>query len=197
MSPILEPQETEPAAEKASEHVGEHVGEQGAERTTESVTPADLEALADQLGRVPRGVVAIAARCVCGRPTVVRTAPRLDDGTPFPTSYYLTHPAAVKGCSTLEAEHLMETFNAALADDAELATAYAAAHDDYLARRAELGQVPEIEGVSAGGMPTRVKCLHALLGHSLAAGAGVNPIGDRTLEALRERGLWDPERCSC
>ena len=163
----------------------------------ESVSSADLEALADQLGRVLRGVVAIAARCVGGRPTVVRTAPRLDDGTPFPTSYYLTHPAAVKGCSTLEAEHLMETFNADLADDAELATAYVAAHDDYLARRAELGQVPEIEGVSAGGMPTRVKCLHALLGHSLAAGAGVNPIGDRTLEALRERGLWDPERCSC
>ena len=166
-------------------------------QTQEPVSSADLEALAEQLGRVPRGVVAIAARCVCGRPTVVRTAPRLDDGTPFPTSYYLTHPAAVKGCSTLEAEHLMETFNAALADDAELAAAYAAAHTDYLARRAELGQVPEIEGISAGGMPTRVKCLPALLGHTLAAGAGVNPIGDRTLEALRERGLWDPERCSC
>ena len=197
MSPILEPQETEPAAEQASEHVGEHVGEQGAERTTESVTPADLEALADQLGRVPRGVVAIAARCVCGRPTVVRTAPRLDDGTPFPTSYYLTHPAAVKGCSTLEAEHFMETFNADLAADEELAAAYAAAHADYLARRAELGQVPEIDGVSAGGMPVRVKCLHALLGHALATGPGVNPIGDSTLEVLRERGLWDPERCFC
>ena len=166
-------------------------------QTQEPVSSADLEALAEQLGRVPRGVVAIAARCVCGRPTVVRTAPRLDDGTPFPTSYYLTHPAAVKGCSTLEAEHLMETFNADLAADAELAAAYASAHADYLARRAELGQVPEIEGVSAGGMPTRVKCLHALLGHTLAAGAGINPIGDRTLEALRERGLWDPERCSC
>ena len=150
-------------------------------QTQEPVSSADLEALADQLGRVPRGVVAIAARCVCGRPTVVRTAPRLDDGTPFPTSYYLTHPAAVKGCSTLEAEHLMETFNADLAADADLAAAYAAAHADYLARRAELGQVAEIEGVSAGGMPTRVKCLHALLGHTLAAGAGVNPIGDRTL----------------
>ena len=166
-------------------------------QTQEPVSATDLDALAEQLGRVPRGVVAIAARCVCGRPTVVRTAPRLDDGTPFPTSYYLTHPAAVKGCSTLEAEHLMETFNADLADDAELAAAYAAAHDDYLARRAELGQVPEIEGVSAGGMPTRVKCLHALLGHTLAAGVGVNPIGDRTLAALRERELWDPERCSC
>ena len=166
-------------------------------QTQEPVSSAGLDALAEQLGRVPRGVVAIAARCVCGRPTVVRTAPRLDGGTPFPTSYYLTHPAAVKGCSTLEAEHLMETFNADLADDAELAAAYAAAHDDYLARRAELGQVPEIEGVSAGGMPTRVKCLHALLGHTLAAGVGVHPIGDRTLAALRERELWDPERCSC
>jgi len=197
VSPTSETQRTESTDAPAPEQISERASEHATEQVTESVTSADLDALADQLGRVPRGVVSIAARCVCGRPTVVRTAPRLDDGTPFPTSYYLTHPAAVKGCSTLEAEHLMETFNADLADDAELAAAYVAAHDDYLARRAELGQVPEIEGVSAGGMPTRVKCLHALLGHSLAAGAGVNPIGDRTLEALRERGLWDPERCSC
>ena len=162
-----------------------------------AVSPSDLGVLREQLGRVPRGVVGIATRCVCGRPAVVRTAPRLPDGSPFPTTYYLTHPAAVKGCSTLEAEHLMETFNADLAADEELAAAYAAAHADYLARRAELGQVPEIGGISAGGMPTRVKCLHALLGHALAAGPGVNPIGDRTLEALRERGLWDPQRCFC
>ena len=166
-------------------------------QTQEPVSSADLEALAEQLGRVPRGVVAIAARCVCGRPTVVRTAPRLDDGTPFPTSYYLTHPAAVKGCSTLEAEHLMDDFNERLAADESLAAAYAAAHEDYLGRRAELGRAEEIDGVSAGGMPVRVKCLHALLGHALATGPGVNPIGDSTLEVLRERGLWDPERCFC
>lgn len=165
--------------------------------TDTPVTQADLDALTDQLGRVPRGVVAIAARCVCGRPAVVRTAPRLDDGTPFPTSYYLTHPAAVKGCSTLEAEHLMDELNAALAQDAGLAAAYARAHEDYLARRAELGRVEEIEGVSAGGMPTRVKCLHAVLGHTLAAGPGINPMGDRALAALRARGLWDETRCFC
>ena len=164
---------------------------------TDDVTQADLTALSEQLGRVPRGVVAIAARCVCGRPTVVRTAPRLPDDSPFPTSYYLTHPAAVKGCSTLEAEHLMEELNTLLAEDPQVAAAYAAAHEDYLARRAELGTPEEIDGVSAGGMPTRVKCLHALVGHSLAVGAGINPIGDRTLEVLRERGLWDPTRCSC
>ena len=173
------------------------VTDKALEQEPQAVTPADLEALADQLGRVPRGVVSIAARCVCGRPSVVRTAPRLDDGTPFPTSYYLTHPAAVKGCSTLEAEHLMDDFNERLAADESLAAAYAAAHEDYLGRRAELGRAEEIDGVSAGGMPTRVKCLHALVGHSLAAGRGVNPIGDLTLAVLIERGLWDPARCLC
>ncbi|WP_396027322.1 DUF501 domain-containing protein [Actinomyces ruminicola] len=162
-----------------------------------TVTESDLETLRVQLGRVPRGVVDVAARCACGRPTVVRTAPRLPDGSPFPTTYYLTHPAAVRGCSTLEAEHLMEDFNRRLADDPELAAAYAAAHADYLARRAELGSPAEIEGISAGGMPTRVKCLHALLGHALAVGRGINPIGDLTLGVLRERGLWDPDRCFC
>jgi len=53
--------------------------------------------------------------------------------------------------------------------------------------------VPEIDGISAGGMPTRVKCLHALAGHALAAGPGVNPIGDAALE----RSSWSPERCAC
>ncbi|WKR20687.1 DUF501 domain-containing protein [Actinomyces israelii] len=161
------------------------------------VAAADLDALRDQLGRAPRGVVGIAARCVCGRPAVARTAPRLPDGSPFPTTYYLTHPAAVRGCSTLEAEHLMEDFNGRLAADETLAAAYAAAHEDYLARRAELGRPEEIDGVSAGGMPTRVKCLHALVGHSLAVGRGINPIGDLTIAVLIERGLWDPAQCSC
>lgn len=165
--------------------------------TGPQVSPADFQALQEQLGRVPRGVVGIAARCVCGRPTVVLTAPRLPDGSPFPTCYYLTHPAAVKGCSTLEAEHLMDQLNQELAQDPQLAAAYARAHEHYLSQRARLGSPAEIEGVSAGGMPTRVKCLHALLGHALAAGPGVNPVGDRTLEVLQERGLWDPARCSC
>lgn len=160
-----------------------------------TVTDRDLEVLAEQLGRVPRGVVAVAARCVCGRPTVVRTAPRLDDGTPFPTTYYLTSPGAVKAASTLEAEGVMVGMNEALAADADLRAAYLAAHEDYLSRRSELGEVPEIAGVSAGGMPTRVKCLHALLGHTLAVGPGVNPMGDRTLELLA--GVWSPDRCTC
>lgn len=161
------------------------------------VTQADIEALGQQLGRVPRGVVAIAARCVCGRPAVVQTAPRLDDGSPFPTTFYLTLPGAVYGCSALEATHYMDELNQRLAEDEQLAAAYTHAHQAYLAEREKLGHVDEIAGISAGGMPTRVKCLHALVGHSLAAGAGVNPIGDIAIETMRERGLWDKQVCNC
>ena len=146
-----------------------------------------------QLGRTARGVVGIAARCVCGNPTVVATTPRLPDGTPFPTFYYLTHPAATAAMSTLEATQVMPELTALLADDGEIAAAYLAAHEAYLADRAQFGDVTEIAGISAGGMPTRVKCLHALAGHALAAGPGVNPIGDVALE----RASWSPESCRC
>lgn len=170
-----------------------------------AITPAsaeDLQVLEEQLGRVPRGVVGIAARCVCGKPTVVATAPRLEDGTPFPTTFYLTSPGAVRACSTLEATKVMEDFNQDLADDEDLRIAYQRAHEAYIAAREELGRelqldVPEIHGVSAGGMPTRVKCLHAVVGHALAAGQGVNPIGDRALQMMQERGLWDSQLCTC
>ena len=161
------------------------------------VTAEDLQALQEQLGREARGVVAIGARCRCGRPLVAVTAPRLPDGTPFPTTFYLTHPALVKGASTLESRGEMETMNERLAEDEDLAAAYVRAHEDYVARRSELGDVPEISGVSAGGMPTRVKCLHALIGHALAAGPGVNPIGDEALAMLAAEGRWDAARCYC
>ncbi len=160
-------------------------------------TPADLATLEEQLGRIPRGVVGIGRRCSCGRPLVVVTAPRLDDGTPFPTTFYLTSPAAVRGASNLEAGGEMEQMNARLAADAELRAAYAAAHLSYIAARTELGEVPELAGISAGGMPERVKCLHALLGHTLAAGPGVNPVGDETLQLLAAAGKFDLQRCWC
>ena len=160
-----------------------------------SITPADLEVLAEQLGHAPRGAVRVAARCVCGRPTVVVTAPRLDDGSPFPTLYYLTCPPAVAAISALEATGIMKAMTARLADDDDLRAAYLGAHHAYLADREALGHVPEIDGISAGGMPTRVKCLHALVGHALAAGPGVNPIGDEALELVA--GAWRPDRCRC
>jgi hypothetical protein len=163
--------------------------------TTPPFDPPDDEDIAEvsrQLGRPARGVIGIAARCVCGKPTVVATNPRLPDGTPFPTLYYLSHPAATASLSTLEATGVMPQLAAELADP-ELAAAYRAAHESYLADRESIEVVPEIAGYSAGGMPDRVKCLHALAAHALAAGPGVNPIGDRALE----RATWSPRRCEC
>lgn len=153
----------------------------------------DLAILRAQLGRPPRGVLAIAARCSCGAPTVVATAPRLPDGTPFPTFYYLTHPGATAAMSALEADHEMKELGDALIEDAELREGYERAHLAYLADRESIAVVTEIEGISAGGMPNRVKCLHALAAHALAAGPGVNPIGDLALE----RGAWSPAVCVC
>lgn len=156
------------------------------------VSDADLAVLRTQLGRPARGVIGIAARCACGNPTVVATSPRLPDGTPFPTFYYLTHPAATAAMSTLEAEHVMRELQDELEDE-DVSAAYRAAHEAFLRDRAQYGDVEEIDGISSGGMPTRVKCLHALAGHALAAGPGVNPIGDRAL-AL---STWSPAVCVC
>jgi hypothetical protein len=124
---------------------------------------------------------------------VVANAPRLADGTPFPTFYYLTHPAATAAMSQLEATQVMAEFNELLADDGEVAAAYAQAHIEFIADRETVDSVPELAGISAGGMPSRVKCLHALAGHSLAVGPGINPIGDLALE----RSSWKPTVCAC
>ena len=150
----------------------------------EPATAADLAAVHDQLGREPRAVVEVAHRCPCGDPDVVRTAPRLLDGTPFPTSFYATCPRLTGAVSTLESEGVMRDMQDRLDADPELAARYARAHEDYLRRREELAEVPEIAGISAGGMPARVKCLHVLVAHSLAAGPGVNPLGDEAIELL-------------
>lgn len=164
------------------------------DRTTldETPTPEDLAAIERQLGRPARGVVSIAHRCPCGCPTVVRTEPRLPDGTPFPTTFYATCPRLTGAISTLESDGLMREMSARLQDDEELRMAYTLAHEDYLRRREELAHVPEIAGVSAGGMPNRVKCLHVLVAHALAVGPEVNPLGDEAIEALPD---WWVDGC--
>lgn len=158
-------------------------------------SPHDLEVMRRQLGRDMRGVVSIARRCSCGRPAVVRTAPRLEDGAPFPTSLYLSLPWLVLEVSRIEATGTMADLTARLAADDELAASYRHAHDRYLARREELGDAEEIRHVSAGGMPTRVKCLHALAGQALAEGPGINPIADEVLASID--GVLPDLVCRC
>ena len=159
----------------------------------EKPTPHDIEVVSEQLGRPARDIVGIPARCVCGNPLVVATNPRLEDGTPFPTLYYLTLPAATQAASRLEAEGKMAHYQERLAEDEEAQEAYRLAHESFLATRAQLGAIEEIDGISAGGMPTRVKCLHSLMAHSLSVGLGVNPVGDWALADTP----WSKDVCSC
>ncbi|MDQ1627752.1 MAG: uncharacterized protein QOI54_1496 [Actinomycetota bacterium] len=154
---------------------------------------ADVEAVARQLARPPRGLRRVAHRCPCAAPDVVETAPRLPDGTPFPTLYYLTCPRAAGAIGTLEASGVMREMTERLAVDEDLRARYAAAHEEYVDRREALERVPEIAGVSAGGMPDRVKCLHVLVAHALAAGPGVNPLGDEALAMLPD--WWAAGSC--
>jgi hypothetical protein len=130
---------------------------------------------------------------------VVETLPRLPDGAPFPTLFYLTCPRANAAVSRLEATGLMREQSERLGVDADLRAAHLRAHEAYLTRRDEVavsggtGPVPEIAGVSAGGMPDRVKCLHVLLAHALAAGPGVNPLGDEVADLIGP--WWDRGPC--
>jgi len=146
------------------------------------VERADLEAVARQLGRAPRGVLAIAYHCPNGEPAVVKTSPKLPDGTPFPTLYYLTHPVLTAAASRLETTGLMRRMTERLRLDAGLAAAYRRAHASYLADRDAIESLGTT--FSAGGMPDRVKCLHVLIAHSLAKGPGCNPFGDEALAML-------------
>lgn len=163
-------------------------------------TDHDVAVVQEQLGRYPRGMMAVGARCANGCPLAVVTRPLVDGKIPFPTTCYLTGPEIVKAVSHLEADGVMREYNEMLALDPQLRERYERAHRKYLAFRHALalhtGDSEEhIDGISAGGMPTRVKCLHALVAQSLVMGPGVNPIGDMALDRLR--GEFDPVVCTC
>jgi uncharacterized protein len=159
------------------------------------VERADVDAVARQLGREPRGVLQIVYRCPNGEPGVVKTAPKLPDGTPFPTLYYLTHPVLTAAASRLESLGVMREMTERLRHDPELAAAYQQAHESYLAERDAIESLGTT--FSAGGMPDRVKCLHVLIAHSLAKGRGINPLGDEALALVASEpsmaGILSPE----
>ncbi|HEX6932097.1 MAG TPA: DUF501 domain-containing protein [Streptosporangiaceae bacterium] len=149
-----------------------------------------MAAVTRQLGRTPRGARGVAHRCPCRLPDVIETAPRLPDGTPFPTLYYLTCVRACAAASRLEASGVMREMTRRLRTDQALRDAYLAAHRDYVARREAAAVAAGVDPLpagtpTAGGMPDRIKCLHALAAHELAV-PGANPLGREALAAMGE-----------
>jgi hypothetical protein len=143
----------------------------------------DRSVIEAQLGRPPRGEVSVAVRCEFGLPMVLRTSPGLETGEPFPTLYWLACPLAVRAVGRLESSGTMRSYERRIEADPELSRAYREAHDAY--RRDRGGDIAE----SAGGMPQRVKCLHALYAHEVAA---ANPVGALVREAIEPLGCPGP-----
>ncbi|QNE89257.1 DUF501 domain-containing protein [Corynebacterium incognita] len=151
-----------------------------------SVTEADLDVVQEQLGRRPRGVVDISYRTPDGQPAVLKTAPKLPDGTPFPTLYYLTDPRLTAEASRLEVAHVMKWMESRLETDEDLAADYRAAHEHFLAKRNEMEDLGT--DFSGGGMPDRVKCLHVLIAYALAEGPEHFRLGTEAVAMAADHG---------
>lgn len=138
----------------------------------------DRAIVAVQLGRPPRSAVDVVVRCHLGLPVVVAVPPLLDDGTPFPTRYWLTCPLAVRRIGRLESAGGVKAYERRLAEDPAFGAAHEAAMERYRTERDVLlppNHVGPRPSGGVGGAARGVKCLHAHYADHAAGNA--NPIG--------------------
>lgn len=124
----------------------------------------DSDVVAVQIGRPPRSVVDVVARCHLGLPTVIAVPPHLDDGTPFPTRYWLTCPLAVRRIGRVEAQGGVRAAEERIENDDDVAIRHAAAMRRYATERDALidpDSTSPRPGGGVAGSQTGVKCLHA------------------------------------
>ena len=154
----------------------------------------DRNIVAMQIGRSPRGELAVSVRCSYGYPQVIRVHPVVH-GKPFPTLYWLTCPFLAKEIDHLEADGWVKRLQARVMEDASLGTAMHEAHRRYCEQRDRLlsdseraaleddGTLRGLTGRGIGGIADwdRVKCLHLHVAHALA---DKNPIGSIVLTML-------------
>lgn len=166
-------------------------------RTGSRASFDDGEIVQRQLGRPPRGRWTAIDRCVHGYPRTIAVAPLLEDGTPFPTAFWLTCPHLVEAVSALESGGAGAKLAESVAASPALAQEVLAADSAYrLARAAANNGVDPCEGTGIAGQadPLAVKCLHARLAAFLA---GVpDPIGGAVagLVAASGQGLACTDR---
>ena len=148
--------------------------------TAVAPSPADRDAVADLLGRAPRGAFEIVVRAGDGAPVVIRNAPLLDDGTPMPTRYWLVGEPERTRVSRLESDGGVDEAEVAVDPDALAAT-----HRRYAAERdaaVPLGHAGPLPSGGVGGTRVGVKCLHAHYAWFLAGGD--DPVGRWVHERL-------------
>jgi hypothetical protein len=152
---------------------------------TEPELPSDRDVVAVQLDRPPRSPIDVVARCHLELPVVIAVPPHLDDGTPFPTRYWLTCPLAVLRVSRLESAGGVRAAEARIAADPAFAARHAAASTRYAAERdvaISPDAPPHRPQGGVGGAQQGVKCLHA---HYADHAAGNdNPVGEETAASI-------------
>jgi exopolyphosphatase/guanosine-5'-triphosphate,3'-diphosphate pyrophosphatase len=149
--------------------------------TKRELRSSDLAAVREQLGREPTTPFTVVVRCTGGHPLVIRNEPRDASGAPFPTTYWLTCPDAVKAVARVEAAGWIARFNERERSDPSFSDALIAAHHAYAADRA--GDLPQaVDEGGVGGTRKGVKCLHAHYAFHLAG--GVDPIGPWVAEQV-------------
>lgn len=149
------------------------------------MNPSDQDVVALQLGRPPRGSWDVAARCDQGLPSVIAVAPLLEDGTPFPTTFWLTCPRLVAEVGGLESSGEHREWALRATDDPGLAMLMLEADAAYRAARTRAGGGVDPcarVGVAGQADPLTVKCLHARV--AAALGGIDDPVGRAVLERL-------------
>jgi hypothetical protein len=136
----------------------------------------DLADAKRQLGRAPRALAGVAARCPRGHPSVLVQAPYDSGGAPFPTLYWLSCPALVRAIGRFEAAGGIAALRAELEHDPELMQDMAQAERRVIETRVRLAAPgPRLDGGAAlragiaGEAPGGgLKCLHAHAAVALA-----------------------------
>ena len=121
---------------------------------------------------------------------VIENHPRLDDGSPFPTLYWLTCPVLRKRVAKLESGGWMTELSENLLRDESLKRRLSSAIDLYKRHRDGHEAIDDSGGPPGGG-PDRVKCAHAHVAHEVAERA--NPVGALALATVG----WPDCRQAC
>jgi hypothetical protein len=153
------------------------------EEIAQSQIASSQEVIAAQLGRPLRAISKPLVRCHLGLPVVIEVPPVLDDGTPFPTHYWLSCPLAVRRVARIESRGDIALMEERAAADPVFEQRLAAAHERYRVERDRLIPEDAIHLPSGGvaGASFGIKCLHAHYA-DYAAGTGKeprdNPVGE-------------------
>lgn len=160
------------------------------------MTGEDVQALGRQLGRAPRALAGVVVRCPYGRPAVIAQHAYEPSGKPFPTTYYLTCPAAVAAVSALEGAGGVARYELLVAAGTDMRDSYEWGGQRQRELRRPAANMADggaslALGIAGTSRPGAVKCLHAHAAFGLAEPGYA--LGRRVID---EAGpLYPPGRC--